>query len=428
MTISNKPSFSDSDRLTVPPKSTSPEVTVPPHSALEQALIRIVLPHTPYLLIPLHPQRFLAQLTLPINDPGRPHPALLYILYAQAVKVLEIKIPANPLPPPPLRLFPQSFTPPMPRATVDDTWVLDHVRGMSENFLERARVELDHGIRNVDRMYDLVRASVGIARHLISLGRFIEGYTMPMARLLVACGLHRQTGNIVPPDGGPLELPTDMPKPFASPYHHRHSNSDTANERSGQYPVLRMRPVVLPPPRDEIESAERVMTFWAVKYEEWEMSVGWGWSVSLADDECTTMWPWGWGSPEVSHRASSVLKLKRLRLMSYPDPPARTCFATFHHTRPLRSTKPDARLHIPRYDLHSSDKIRRPPTSCKPPVRSPRRLDSRAAHSSLDAYPALGRCSIGSNCSETIPRFYPSALPGPIPCTRPAVRKGWRYV
>ena len=48
-----------------------------------------------------------------------------------------------------------------------------------------------------------------------------------------------------------------------------------------------MRPVVLPPTRDEIELAERVMTFWAVKYQEWEMSVGWGWSVSLADEECT---------------------------------------------------------------------------------------------------------------------------------------------
>ena len=292
MTISNRGSSS------MPPIHASPSIDIPPHSTLEATLINVILPHTPYLLMPIHPQRFLALLSLPPDDPARPHPALLYIMFADAVQILEKGVPAKILPPPPQAYFPNSFAPLMPPHNPDDAWVLQHVGGMSGAFLERARVELDKGIRNVDRLFDLTRATVGIARRLISEGRFIEGYTMPVSRILISCGLHRQTGVIVPPDGV-LDGPGDpMPKPYASPYHYRHANS--AMETSSGYPILRMRPVVLPPARDEIEIAERVMTFWAVKYQEWEMSVGWGWSVSLADEECTTMWPWGWGVPEVS--------------------------------------------------------------------------------------------------------------------------------
>ncbi|ORX35974.1 hypothetical protein BD324DRAFT_514442 [Kockovaella imperatae] len=272
-------------------------IEIPPHSPLEQTLINVVLPHTPYLLMPVHPQRFLALLSLPASDPGRPHPALLYIMFADAVRILETDTPTKPLPPPPRSIFPTTYTPPMPPYNPNDKWVLQHVTGMSETFLERARVELDRGMRNVDRLFDLCRATVGIARHLISLGRFIEGYTIPVSRLLISCGLHRQTGVIVPPDGMTSAPGDPMPRPYSSPYHYRQSYAFT--ETSSGHPVLRMRPVVLPPPRDEIELAERVMTFWAVKYQEWEMSIGWGWSLSLADEECTTMWPWGWGSAEI---------------------------------------------------------------------------------------------------------------------------------
>jgi hypothetical protein len=276
---------------------------VMPNSQIELALITVILPHTPHLLIPLHPQRFLALLTLPADDPGRPHPALLYILFSEAARVIEKGIPP-PQPPRAPAGFPSSsdtYVPPK----IDTAWLLPHVRGMSVPFLEHARVELDNGIRNVDRPFDLVRASVGIARQLYSLGRFIEGWNIPVSRLLVSCGLHRLTGTIIPPDGSPIPMTSDqtyMPKPYAPSYHYLHTHSPGG--QSAGIPVLRMRPVIIPPPRDEIEYAERVMTFWAAKAQDWEAGIGWGWTLSLDDEECTTEWCWGLsGGAEVSRIA-----------------------------------------------------------------------------------------------------------------------------
>ncbi|KAK4688000.1 hypothetical protein P7C73_g2109, partial [Tremellales sp. Uapishka_1] len=273
-----------------------------PNSPLESALIDLVLPYTPFLLMPLHAERFRALLRLPVTDSRRPHPALLYILFAEAVRILEKDTPLPTTPPPPASLFPnQTYSSPsLPSfsANVDRAYLLQHVQGSSLGLLERARSELDQGIRNVDRMFDLVRAAIGIARYLYSLGRFIEGWNIPMARLLVSCGLHRQTGLIVPPDGnhdGSVDL---VPKHYATQYPH---SQPTAPVVPGQstFPVLRMRPVILPPPRDSIELAERVQTFWAAKVQDWEAGIGWGWSTSLPDRETTTEWGWGWGPAEV---------------------------------------------------------------------------------------------------------------------------------
>lgn len=280
-------------------QSAKPSVIMP-NSQIELALIALILPHTPHLLIPLHPQRFLALLTLPASDPSRPHPALLYILFAEAARVIEKGVPSPKpiLPPPGFPTSSNTYVPPV----MDTASLLPHVQGMSGAFLEHARVELDNGIRNVDRPFDLVRAAVGIARHLYSLGRFIEGWNIPVSRLLVSCGLHRLTGAIVPPDGSPVPMATEqafMPKPYPPSYHYLHTHSPCG--QGVGLPILRMRPVIIPPPRDEIEYAERVMTFWAAKAQDWEAGIGWGWSLSLDDGECTTEWPWGLsGGAEVS--------------------------------------------------------------------------------------------------------------------------------
>lgn len=284
---------------------------VQPNSQLELALITVILPHTPHLLIPLHPQRFLALLTLPSDDPGRPHPALLYILFAEAARVIEKNIPPpiNPTPPSGLSFPYPTYTP----SIIDTTWILPHIQGMSMPFLERARVELDNGIRNVDRPFDLVRAAVGIARHLYGLGRFIEGWNIPVSRLLVSCGLHRLTGTIIPPDGSPISLTPNnnnefMPKIYAPSYQYLHTHTPGGSQ-GGNLPVLRMRPVIIPPPRDEIDYAERVMTFWAAKAQDWEAGIGWGWTLSLDDAECTTEWGWGW-----SGFAEVILQLQHIPL------------------------------------------------------------------------------------------------------------------
>jgi hypothetical protein len=177
--------------------------------------------------------------------------------------------------------------------------MLAHVGGRGTDLLERARTELDNGIRSVDRPFDLARAAVGIARYLYSLGRFIEGWNVPVARLIVSCGLHRNIGTVVPPshelDHGIIGAK------YAHSYQYSHSNiiAPGGSVLSDQAPILRVRPVILPPARDEIDVAERVMAFWAAKAQDWAAGIGWGWSLGLADDECTTQWPWGPGTVEV---------------------------------------------------------------------------------------------------------------------------------
>ena len=291
--------YSSSDLLQTPLLN-SGSMDIPPNSPLEYTLISLVLPYTPHLLMPVHPQRFMALLSLPATDPSRPHPALLYIMFTEAVLILERGTPLPKAMRPPYSLFPQVHTPPMPTPPTNLDALRHHMHGQAPLLLERARTELDNGIRNVDRPFDLVRAAIGIARHLYSLGRFIEGWNIPVSRLIISCGLHRLTGNYTSPDGfssSPDSI-DPMPKPYAqADIYPKLMTHMTAPDRS-IYPVLRMRPVILPPARDEIEVAERTSTFWAAKMQDWAAGVGWGWSISMADEECTTEWPWGNGIPE----------------------------------------------------------------------------------------------------------------------------------
>ncbi|OCF41763.1 hypothetical protein I317_04369 [Kwoniella heveanensis CBS 569] len=271
---------------------------ISPGSPLELALIQTVLPYAAFNGIPLHQQRFLALVSLPPNNPDRPHPALLYILFAQAVRILENDVPLPKNPTPPQSLFPQLFHPPPLRPSMDRSYILSQVGGTSLSLLERARTHLDAGIRGVQKPFDLVRAAIGIAWYLYSMGRFIEGWNIPVSRLLISCGLHRITGNYIPPDGSNGANPDLVPRPYAPAHHYAHSHSRVGAPAS-QFPVVRMRPIIIPPARDEIELAERVMTFWAAKMQDWEAGTGWGWSVSLVDDSCTTEFGWGWGPVEV---------------------------------------------------------------------------------------------------------------------------------
>lgn len=293
-------------------------IDIPPHSALEMALIQAVLPHTPHLAMPIHPQRFMALLSLPAGDPGRPHPALLYILFAEAVLILENDTPRPAPVPSPYGLSAQNLAPEMPAPIQNPQMVLSHLRGTSSALLERARIELDKGIRNVDRPFDLCRAAVGIARMLYSIGRFIEGWNIPVARLLISCGLHRMTGNIVSPDGNPNPPLDVMPRPYGPA--HFYAQTHSLLTPLSHFPVMRMRPVIIPPARDEIELAERNLLFWAAKSQDWAASVGWGWSTGLADDEATTEWPWGNGSPEVSHCDRNIrMRLADISSLSQRD-------------------------------------------------------------------------------------------------------------
>lgn len=296
-------------RMPTPPS----QIEIPPGSAIELSLIQFILPYTPHLLLPLHPQRFLASLSLPPEDNSRPHPALLYTLFSQAVSHLERGIPPPYPPDRPLDLFP-SLSPPFPISALNTGFILSQLRGASGPLLARARLELDQGIREVDRPFDLTRAAIGIAHALYRRGNFVEGWTMPVASLVVACGLHRISGNCVPSPTSSKGIP-GLPQPYAHPdyYWNAHTPSQVIPDRQ----ELRMRPVLIPPARDEIEIAERVMTFWAGKQQMWISSGGWGWSDPLPDAECTTEWPWGWGHVEV--RAVSPLERYTLNDIHDPD-------------------------------------------------------------------------------------------------------------
>ncbi|OXG12352.1 hypothetical protein C366_06077 [Cryptococcus neoformans Tu401-1] len=289
------------------------QIEIPPGSAIELSLIEFILPYTPYLLLPLHPQRFLASLSLPSEDNSRPHPALLYTLFSHAVSHLERGIPPPYPPDKPMDLFPSSPPPPFPIPTLSTGFILSQLRGTSVPLLARARLELDQGIREVDRPFDLTRAAIGIAHALYRRGNFVEGWTVPVASLMVACGLHRISGNCVPPPTSSKGIP-GLPQPYAHPDYYLHAHTPSQVIPDGE--ELRMRPVLIPPARDEIEIAERIMTFWAGKHQMWISSGGWGWSDPLPDAECTTEWPWGWGHVEVR----TVLPLERYILNDIHDP------------------------------------------------------------------------------------------------------------
>ncbi|WWC66292.1 uncharacterized protein I206_100193 [Kwoniella pini CBS 10737] len=338
-----------------------PRADIMPNSELELVLIQFILPLTPFIGIPLHPARFLALLSLPPNDIRRPHPALLYILFSQAVRTLELDRPPPQMPPRPQGVFPQTSTQTIPKPSMDRTTILSQVGGTSLMLCERARAELDRGIRTVDRPFDLTRAAIGIAWMLYSMGHFIEGWNIPVSRLLISCGLHRITGTYIPPDGGSGINPDLIPKPYAASHQYAHSHSQNRpsnpfpnnGQSQVEFPIVRMRPIIIPPARDEIELAERVATFWAAKMQDWEASIGWGWSVAMSDELCTTEWGWGWGTVQPKHSANLH---DRHGIRDLYDPASTMHLATAPETTYVLAIKSVALLHRASalYDLPES--------------------------------------------------------------------------
>lgn len=51
------------------------------------------------------------------------------------------------------------------------------------------------------------------------------------------------------------------------------------------------KPVIIPPPADDIEIWERIELFWAVKELDWGMSSHFSWTVAIHDGEIQTPWP-----------------------------------------------------------------------------------------------------------------------------------------
>ncbi|WVQ70943.1 hypothetical protein IAR50_000468 [Cryptococcus sp. DSM 104548] len=297
--------YTSAQPRTMPPplSSASPhmDLDIIPGSSIELALIQYILPYTPHLLIPVHPERLLSELSLAGHDPSRPHPALLYVLFSEAVRHLEAGIPPTSLPTPPY-LFPPSLTPPIPAPSLPPDALLNHLAGTAPLLLERARHELEVGMRQVDRVFDLARAAVGIAR-----GLYVQGSVWASSDIRRVHSPPPPPPHPQPSTTPPTQSQKHLPPPYAPEQDYPHAH--TYNRPSIGQPPLRMKAVLIPPARDEIEVAERVMTFWAAKRQLWTMSVGWGWPDMVPDGECTTEWPWGWGHVEagvMSERYSST--------------------------------------------------------------------------------------------------------------------------
>ena len=269
-----------------------------PNSATELELITLVLPYTPHLNMPLHPQRLLSRLSLPITNQQRPRPALLYILFAEAIRILENNIPTPTLP----GLFAPMIAVP-PTSTISPT-LMDHVRGKSLSCLEKAKYQLDLGIRNGDRLFDLARAATGTSRYLFTIGRFLEAWTIPVVNLHTACGLDRSIGTPFTPKNATLPQVSGFPQ---SAYPSNYGRAMPRSTIDASLPIPPDRLLGIPPPQDEIDVAERKMAFCATKMQVWSASLQSGWTSSIPDEEGTTEWC-GHGGVEVNHRVLETIR------------------------------------------------------------------------------------------------------------------------
>lgn len=267
----------------------------------------LILPYTYHLCIPLHPERFLDSLVLPAVT--RPHPSLLYILFAEASRVISKSLPM----PYGSKLVANSYP-------VPDDSLLQHAVNLQNAFCERAQDLLQEGMHKVDRPLDLLKASTGICRFLISQGRSLEAWHSICLRLVVACGLHRITSPVIGTTGPTHTPQRSMPSiainsgfgttDFGMVQDDQFSTSRTQRQTASSWrtyndnrsmsqsmPALsqsrtpRPKPVIIPPPTDNLQLWERIELFWAVKELDWGMSSHWGWTLALHDSEIQTPWP-----------------------------------------------------------------------------------------------------------------------------------------
>lgn len=264
----------------------------------------LVLPYAYHLCIPLHPERFLDSLVLPAIT--RPHPSLLYILFAEASRVISKGLP--------MPYGSKSIASSYP---VPDDSLLQHAVNLEDAFCERAQTLLQEGMHKVDRPLDLLKASTGICRFLFGQGRSLEAWHSICLRLVVACGLHRITSPVVgtarlphtPQYSTPIAINAFGATDFgmtqddqsstsriwvqtATSWRTYNNNISISQSRAALFNrSIRARPVIIPPPTDNLQLWERIELFWAVKELDWGMSSHWGWALALDDSQIQTPWP-----------------------------------------------------------------------------------------------------------------------------------------
>ncbi|KAJ9099207.1 hypothetical protein QFC21_004087 [Naganishia friedmannii] len=279
------------------------QVNVSINSPMEYALIYLVLPYTQHLCIPLHPNRFLDSLALPAET--RPHPALLYIMFAEASRVISKGLPL----PFGARVVPDFYNQP-------DVTLFQYAMDLQQAFCDRSQALFHQALKQIDRPLDLLKASSGICRFLASMGRSVEAWHSVCFRLAVACGVHKIPRATLRPSSasaaptsaneressssnfGTLSSHSPMSQrqpPFGSPWlpptnNRFESYAQTSMSQPG-YSLPKL--VVVPPPADNIQLWERIELFWAVKELDWGLSTNLGWTPAISDSEVQTPWPRG---------------------------------------------------------------------------------------------------------------------------------------
>ncbi|CAL1703325.1 unnamed protein product [Somion occarium] len=202
-------------------------------------LLDIFFAHRHQCAFDVHVERFQASLSLAPQD--QPHPALV-----DAVYLMGCYFSRSP-----------NYTP------------------LESHFLKRALAGISEALQENDRVINVLQASCLLALYFFGRGRILEGYyhSSIAARLAVSLGLHQ----IKPDSWFQLQLAS-----LAGP-----PQDATSLTKSS---------VQLAPPKDAIESEERITAFWQVFMVDRAWSVATGLPAALPDDDhpqaqIETVWP-----------------------------------------------------------------------------------------------------------------------------------------
>ncbi|KAH8100230.1 fungal-specific transcription factor domain-containing protein [Cristinia sonorae] len=205
----------------------------------KQMLLDLFLAHRHQFAFDVHIERFQASLAYP--SASKPHPALMDAIYLTACHLSQ-----------------------SPSLTE-----------LEPHFLKRALSGISDALQHNDRVINVLQASCLLALYFFGRGRILEGYyhSSIAARLAVSLGLH--------------QIRSDSW--FQLQFH-------ISGFQHQPLPTVPPSSVLLTPPKDAIESEERVAAFWQVFIIDRAWSVATGLPSALPDDDhpqaqIETVWP-----------------------------------------------------------------------------------------------------------------------------------------
>ncbi|THH31857.1 hypothetical protein EUX98_g2331 [Antrodiella citrinella] len=205
----------------------------------KQMLLDMFLAHRHQFAFDTHIERF--QASISYASPDKPHPALMDAIYLMSCHL--------------------SQSPPLTE--------------LEPHFLKRALCGISDALQHNDRVINVLQASCLLALYFFGRGRILEGYyhSSIAARLAVSLGLHQ------------IRSDSWFQLQFTAGEYQYSAPPPSSNSA-----------VQLHPPKDAIESEERVAAFWQVFVVDRAWSVATGLPAALPDDDhpqaqIETVWP-----------------------------------------------------------------------------------------------------------------------------------------